>query len=51
MKMVLVPAELLQATVQYLAQRPYREVAQLVPQLMACKEAPEPTPEAVEVDG
>ena len=40
-KMVLVPADLLQATIRYLMSRPYAEVAQVVPLLLACKEQEE----------
>jgi hypothetical protein len=45
-KMVLVPADLLQALGAYLIERPYKEVFGFIGALQSCKPVPEPKVEA-----
>lgn len=42
--MMLIPAELLQGVINYMAERPWKEVGRAMPQLMALKPAPKEAP-------
>lgn len=50
MKQYLLPENIGQAVMNYLAQRPYAEVFHFVSALQALKEAPQPEEEAVKPD-
>lgn len=51
-KMILVPVDLLQTTANYLATRPYREVAGLIQAIQTCKPVDDQKPtEGLNNDG
>ena len=49
MKLAL-PVETVNATLEYLATRPYREVMQLIPAIQAAEPVPEPEPKEEEIN-
>ena len=42
------PVETINATLEYLATRPYREVMQLIPAIQAAEPVPEPEPKTTD---